>query len=277
MSPPKNIIDLVLSQFQRTITYKTIDRLWTKFQETGRVVDRQRPGRPRVFSKREERNIVRDFLAHPGLSIKQATRERKKDNKAGSRRTFRRVLRSRGLVPKVSEQGKEILNRNKKARVRFAKSHANWNERDWGRIVFTDEVTLYPERTQTNVRWTRAGESSSPPEENNLRRISINIWGYIRYDGARGIVRFPETMKKEKYREMLEGHLLNAIKGPDDGEQQLLFMQDGASYHTSKHVTDWLEENNIDYLDWPAQSPDLNPIENVWAAVRNELFNRRVR
>ena len=74
--PPKKIIDLVFSQVQRNITYKTISRLWTKYQQTGKVADRQRSGQPKIFSKREERKIVRDFLSHPGLSVKQATRER---------------------------------------------------------------------------------------------------------------------------------------------------------------------------------------------------------
>ena len=220
---------------------------------------------------------MRDFLTHPGQSIKQAVRERKEAQKPGSRRTFRRVLRSRGLVPKVSEQGKEIVTKNKKKRVKWAKSHADWDESDWGRIVFSDEVTLYPERTQTRVRWAWAGEPGPPPEENNLKRFSVNIWGYIRYDGTRGLVRFTETMKKEGYKKLLEGHLWNALEGLEDAEEQLIFMQDGASYHSSNYIIDWLEENNVEYLEWPAQSPDLNLIENVWAAVRNELFNRRAK
>ena len=72
---PKEIIDLVFSKFRRKITYKTISRLCSKHEKTGEAADRQRSGRPRVFSEREERNIARDFLTHPGMSIKQAVRE----------------------------------------------------------------------------------------------------------------------------------------------------------------------------------------------------------
>ena len=52
-------------------------------------------------------------------------------------------------------------------------------------------------------------------------------------------------------------------------------MQDGASCHTAKVIKEWFEFVNIDYIkNWPGNSPDLNPIENLWAIIKSKLKGR---
>ena len=52
-------------------------------------------------------------------------------------------------------------------------------------------------------------------------------------------------------------------------------MQDSASCHTAAATTNYLRENNVDvYEYWPSNSPDLNPIENVWAYIEHKLKKR---
>lgn len=54
-------------------------------------------------------------------------------------------------------------------------------------------------------------------------------------------------------------------------------MQDGAPFHGSKRTKNYLDEKDIDVLEWPGYSPDLNPIENVWAWLKNEIYMKRKR
>jgi transposase len=50
-------------------------------------------------------------------------------------------------------------------------------------------------------------------------------------------------------------------------------MQDNAPCHTSKVVTEFIEQTDFEFIKWPPYSPDLNPIENVWAWIKMKLYS----
>jgi transposase len=51
-------------------------------------------------------------------------------------------------------------------------------------------------------------------------------------------------------------------------------MEDGTPVHKSKVAKDWRENHDLEKFEWPAQSPDLNPIKNVWKLLKDAMQKR---
>lgn len=79
-------------------------------------------------------------------------------------------------------------------------------------------------------------------------------------------------MKSEAYCEVLRKKLLPTIKEWDpEGALEWVFMQDGAPCHNSKKSRAYIKGTGLKLLPWPGNSPDLNPIENMWALLKKKM------
>ncbi len=58
-------------------------------------------------------------------------------------------------------------------------------------------------------------------------------------------------------------------------DADFIFQQDLAPAHTAKSIKSWLNDHGVGVLDWPKNSRDLNPIENLWGIVKRKMRNKR--
>nr|CAH7721448.1 unnamed protein product [Callosobruchus chinensis] len=97
-------------------------------------------------------------------------------------------------------------------------------------------------------------------------------WDGIRFNGRTQLIHIPGTMTGAYYLQ----NIINAIVQPlrNENRDQFIFMDDNARPHRTRAVQQASENGHIARLEWPAMSPDMNPIEHVWDYLSRAIFNR---
>ena len=105
---------------------------------------------------------------------------------------------------------------------------------------------------------------------------SIGIWDCLTYDGIGLCNLYQGKMDQFGYIDTLRNSLIATKELFWVDVSEWIFQQDNAPCHTAKSVKNWLKDSKIKVLNWPARSPDLNPIENIWSIIDRRLTNQNI-
>ncbi|KAJ6242082.1 transposable element-related [Anaeramoeba flamelloides] len=160
-------------------------------------------------------------------------------------------------------------------RLLFAHDHKSLKT-DWENVVFSDESWFYL-NPKTRKIWRRRGENdNSVFVEKKKFPKKIMIWGAIGCNLISDLIILNSSINTDVYiKDILKKSKIIDLANQEHGIFNWIFQQDGARPHTSKKTIKYLKKRCMLLDPWPPNSPDLNPIENLWSIMDKRLENRR--
>ena len=245
----------------------TISKWVKKFRETADIVKvKERSGRPSLLTSEMVEVIKRKLKAQPYSTQKDLSHEIKlKLGVKISNPAISRYLKKFGKYRKPQEVLVVSLE-NKQKRINFASSLL---QDDLQNIVFSDETTFQLGKNKKKLFVLKGDKAPLTPQ--TFPVASVMVWGAISKKGKIAMSFIEDSFSKEKYISILSRCLPSADKVY--GENKWRFQHDNSPCHTAYSVKEWIKENVHEVIDHPPQSPDLNPIELIWAIMKGYVSN----
>ncbi len=253
------------------ISSSTVHNIIKRFRETGEISVRKGPGRRPLLDARGLRALRRYCITQRHDSVIDITKwAQEYFQKPLSVNTIRRAF-CRWQLKLYHAKRKSYVNIvQKRHRVLWAKAHLKWTVSKWKSVLWSDESKFDILVGNYGRHVLRAKEEGDLPACYQLsvqKPASLMVWGCISTYCMGSLHVLEGTMNAESNIKVLELHMFPS--------RWRAFQQDNAKPHNAAITTAWLRSRRVRVLNWPACSPDLSHIENIWRIIKRKISHRR--
>ena len=250
------------------VSLSGITRMIKKLRLTGSVANLPRSGRPRKLSVEARAFIDQQMRKDDEMTSAKIQKKLAKRGISVSSSTVRRSRKQQGWTLQRTAYCQLIRDANKVKRLEFAQRVLESGD-TFHNVIFSDECSIsLQSHRRTCFRMADEPTKWKPKPKHPLK---VHVWGGISRHGATKICIFDGIMDADLFCNVLETTLVPFIRNklPDHR-----FMQDNDPKHTSRRAQAFFEKESINWWRTPPESPDLNPIEDLWHELKFYLESK---